>query len=337
MNANVIDGEAAIPRIVVKRGTVDRLAATGLISSAARDFAFELIEPPRRWGVWVSRLLTVVGTALVLSGIVYFFAFNWNHIPPMAKLGGIAALIVAAFLTVVFVGFGRLVTDVAGSAAVVLVGVFLAVEGQIHQTGADAWQLFAGWAGLTLLWAILTGSAATWAVWLVVANLAVITWWLQTHHDDFRRSGMWLSLVVLDGGFLVARELLAARGQAWASGRWTRIVPALPVLAVVTLASFWLWDRTDAHRPVDWAMTLTIPVVLVGFLGVYHRRLPDLAVLSAAAIAACVVLDFLFFQLVTRNGRSNDMGTFLLMGFVTLGIFAIAVASLRAASRSMEA
>lgn len=336
MNANVIDGEAAIPRIVVKRRTVDRLAAKGLISSAARDFALELIEPPRRWGLWVSRLMTVVGASLVLAGIVYFFAFNWNHIPPMAKLGGIAALIVAAVLTVATVGFGRLVTDVAGSAAVVLVGVFLAVDGQIHQTGADAWQLFVGWAGLTLVWAILTGSAATWAVWLVVANLALITWWDQTHHDDVRRSGMYLSLLALDGGFLLAREWLAARGQAWVAGRWTRIVLALPVLAVVTLASFWLWDKSDAYRPTDWAMTLAIPAVLVGFLGVYHKRLPDLAVLSAAAIAACVVLDFLLFQLFTRNGRSGDMGTFLLMGIVTLGIFTIAVASLRAASRSME-
>lgn len=337
MTADVTDGRPALREIRMDRRGVDRLAAQGLISAAARDFALEAIEPPRRWGLWASRLVTVVGASLMLSGIVYFFAFNWNQIPPMAKLGAIAALIAGAVLTVVIVGFGRLTSDVAGSAAVLLVGVFLAVDGQIHQTGADAWQLFAGWAGLTFVLALLGGSAATWTVWLAVADLAVITWWQQTQPRG-DRAGLYLAVMALDAAFLVARESLVAAGHDWPAARWTRVVLAVPILTAATFATFWLIDfKARDLDALDWATVAAVPLVLAGFFVVYRRRLPDLAVLSATAITACVIVDVVLYRLLAGRGSQADFGLFLLMGLVTLAIFAGAVAWLRGVARSMEA
>ncbi len=328
---------AASGRVTVDRRTIVRLAEQGTISPAARDFAIDLIEPPRRWGLWAGRLLTIVGAALVLAGIVYFFAFNWNHIPPMAKLGGIAVLLTVAFVTVSMVGFDRLVGEVAASAAVVLVGVFLAVDGQIHQTGADAWQLFAGWAALTFVWALLAGSAAVWCIWIAVADLAVITWSEQVHHADLRGSVVHLGILLLDGAFLFAREYLVASGRSWPAGRWTRIVLVLPILTVVVLASFRLWDRNVPLSALDWGVLLSIPATLVTFLVVYRRRLADLVVLSATAVATCLVIDLQLFQVFTDQGRNADFGIFFVLGLVTLGIFAVAVAGVRSAARAMEA
>ena len=68
MNADVIDPAAPPPPIRVDRRMIDRLSARGVISAAARDEALELIEPPRRWGLWAARLITVIGAALVLAG-----------------------------------------------------------------------------------------------------------------------------------------------------------------------------------------------------------------------------------------------------------------------------
>lgn len=335
MNADVTDTATAALR--VDRRCLDRLSARGEISAAARDFALDLIEPPRRWGLWVARLTTVIGAALVLAGIVYFFAFNWNQIPPLVKLGAIAAMIAAAFVTVVVVGFGRPATDVAGSAAVMLVGVFLAVDGQIHQTGADAWQLFVGWAGLTLAWALLTGSAATWAIWLTVADLGLILWWDQTRPGHADRVGLPLALIAFDGAFLVAREVLVARGWTWPAGRWTRFVPALPVLTAVTMAGIALIGRRSAYGSEEWVALVVVPCVLIGFFVVYRSRLPDLAVLSATAIAACVVADLLLFELLTSGGHGGDIGVFFSMGIASLSLFAGAVAWLRGVARTLEA
>lgn len=334
MNADVID--TATTTLRVDRRCLDRLSARGEISAAARDFALELIEPPRRWGVWVARLATVIGAALVLAGIVYFFAFNWNQIPPLVKLGAIAAMIAAAFSSVAVLGFGRLVSDVAGSAAVMLVGVFLAVDGQIHQTGADAWQLFVGWAGLTFAWALLAGSAATWAIWLTVADLGLILWWGEMRPRHGEGLGLPLALILFDGAFLVAREGLVAKGWTWPAGRWTRIFLVLPILAATTMAAFLLIDRRRAWEAEEWLALAVVPTVLVGCFAVYRKRLPDLAVLSATAIAACSVADLLLFQLMTSGGRSGDIGTFFVMGIASLSLFAGAVAWLRGVARTLE-
>jgi uncharacterized membrane protein len=337
MNADVTEAAAETGVLGVDRPIVDRLAARGLISLAARDAALELIEPPRRWGVWVARLLTVVGASLVLAGIVYFFAFNWERIPPLTKLAAIAGLLVIAVGTVTVVGFGRLVSDVAASAAVLLVGVFLAVQGQIYQTGADAWQLFVGWAALALPFALLAGSAAAWALWLTVANVALMTWWGQTHpFPGAHRIGAHLSIALFDAAFLVAREVLAVRGQAWVAPRWTRFILAVPILVTITQLAIIVLDRPRSLSDVERIGAVAVPVLFLGFWFAYRRWVPDVVALAAAVMAGLVITDFALFQLVTAGGRHTDLGIFFLMGLLTLGLFAAAIAWLRAVARAME-
>ncbi|MFG1290426.1 DUF2157 domain-containing protein [Xanthobacter versatilis] len=331
-------GPVALAGIRIDRHGVDRLAARGLISAAARDEALALIEPPRRWGLWAGRLIGTVGAALVLSGIVYFFAFNWNQIPPLAKLGGIAALIAAACLTVVVLGFERRTFEPAAAAAVTLVGVFLAVEGQIYQTGADAWTLFAAWAGLTLAWALLACSAATWAVWIAVGAVTIVTWWDQMQHADAAfHTGRSLSLMALFGIALGTREVLAARDLAWPAARWTRFYLALPLLAAGTQLAFFLLEELRGFGPAEWTAVALIALTLAAMGAVYRHVIPDVVMLAAVALASCAIIDFALFRLLANGSRRADVGTYFLMGVATLALFAVAIAWLRAVSRRMEA
>ena len=337
MNADVTEAAPTPAAIRIDRRLIDRLAARDLVSAAARDHALELIEPPRRWGLWAARLITVLGAALVLAGIVYFFAFNWNRIPPLTKLAAIAAMIAAAVAVVGILGFGRLVSEVAAVAAVMLVGVFLAVDGQIHQTGADAWQLFAGWAALTLVWAILANSAAVWAIWLAVVNLAALTWWDQVHpFAATHQATRYIVPMVVDGAFLAAREVLAGRGVAWVAGRWTRFYLLLPLVATATVAAVTLIDRPRDLGTEEWSAAAVLVLVFALLVPLHRRWRPDVAALAATTIGAAVVLDFVVFQLLT-GGHRADLGIFFFMGLTTLGIFAAAIAWLRAVARSMEA
>lgn len=323
--------------VIMDRRRIDRLAAAGRISAEARDFALELIEPPRRWGVWAGRLMTVVGAAMVLAGIVWFFAFNWDAIPPLAKLGGIAVLLAAAVAGVLIGGFDRLSADVAGTASVLLVGVFMAVDGQIHQTGADAWQLFAGWAVLTLGWALTLRSAAAWALWIAVAHVALLFWWDQARPAHIRISSLELGLIVFDGGLLALREVLVARGHRWPAARWTRFYLALPILAAIVMAMLELIGAHYGYDLADWTTVVVAPAALAALLVVYRRVLPDLAMLSATAIAGCGIVDHVLFQVMMANRRGDDIGAFFMLGLTTLGLFAAAVTWLRGVARSLEA
>jgi len=323
--------------IPMDRQSIDRLAARGLISAEARELALDLMSPPRRWGLWTGRLLGVTGAALVLSGLVYFFAFNWARIPPLVKLGSIGALLAAACLTVAVRGFERRGAEPAAVAAVTLVGVFLAVEGQIYQTGADAWTLFAAWAALSFPFALLACSAATWAVWLAVAAVALATVWDQTQPADaVFHAGRNLSLMALFAVALALREGLAMRGVSWPAARWTRFVVALPLLAAATQLALMLLGDGSQLRALE-VLAAGLIVLAFAALGVTYRYLkPDVAMLAAIVTALCVVADFALLRLVAGRNFHADLGTFLLMGLATLALFAAAIAWLRAAARRME-
>ena len=94
-----------------------------------------------------------LGITLLIAGIIFFIAANWSIIPPMTKLIGIQ-LILILFITLAyyFKEYDKLYHLFVMSSAV-LVGVTLAVFGQVFQTGADAYTLFATWTLLISFWA----------------------------------------------------------------------------------------------------------------------------------------------------------------------------------------
>lgn len=334
-----MERRTALSTLRVDRGVVDRLAARGLISAEARDHALALIEPPRRWGIWAGRLIATVGAALVLSGLIYFFAFNWNAIPPLVKLGAIAAMIAAACLAVVALGFRHPASGPVATAAVALVGVFLAVQGQIYQTGADAWTLFAAWALLTLPWALIACSAAPWAVWTAVAALAIVTGWDQILPADAAfHTGRNLSLMALFALLLAVREALTALGYSWPSPRWTRALLAVPLIAAAAQLAFILLEAYGGFGAPELSAIALVPLTLAVLWCVYRYLLPDVAMLSAVALAGCAIADFALFRVLSGGSRRGiDLSTYFLMGLFTLALFAVAVAWLRSVSRALEA
>jgi len=157
----------------------------------------------RRWRLLANRLLVFLGAALLAAALIFFFAYNWAELHRFGKF----AVGFTAFLTAV--GFAvcspkrRNATTMAGApvcerehapgmeagtarhraalfAAALCVGALLALIGQIYQTGADLWELFAIWAVLALPFALLSRGAETWLLWLGIANMALALWLEQS-------------------------------------------------------------------------------------------------------------------------------------------------------------
>ena len=144
--------------IPANRKLVEQLYAQAQISKAARDYALGYLYPSRLWGLWASRLLLALGVSLVLAGIIYFFAFNWARIDQLAKLMAIQAGIVGCLIGAYCYCYSpsSLYGRTLLLSASVLIGVFLAVFGQIYQTGADSYKLFAAWSLLIFGWTLLS-------------------------------------------------------------------------------------------------------------------------------------------------------------------------------------
>jgi uncharacterized membrane-anchored protein len=145
------------------------------------------------WRAFLARGTLALGLLLLASAVICGVAANWEAMTKIQRLAGTQVLLAVSALLAAFLYARPARTTVAAHGracvvglAAVLLGASLALVGQTYQTGADAWQLFALWAGLMLPWAVAARSHGVWLFWIVIANIAlalllgerVLSWWV---------------------------------------------------------------------------------------------------------------------------------------------------------------
>lgn len=111
------------------------------------------LRPSRRaWAVFVDRLLLWLGGLALAFAVLFFVAYNWAEMGRWARFCLVQIALVAAIGIASWGNSPPTLRRVALTSASLLVGVLLALFGQVYQTGADTWQLFFTWAVLTLPW-----------------------------------------------------------------------------------------------------------------------------------------------------------------------------------------
>lgn len=319
-----------LEQIPANRRLLEELSSHKLITHDARDFALQLLYPHKNWGLWVSRLLMVVGVSLILAGIIYFFAFNWSEIPPMAKLASIQLSILGCLIAVYGCGLEHLNGKILLLSASVLVGVFLAVFGQIYQTGADAYSLFMMWSLLIVSWVIISEFAALWAVWLVITNIFLTLYWAQAALPGRDMEMMITSiLAAFNLTFLGLREYFVQRGKEWLSGRWTRVVLILPILVCLLIPTMiFIVEPSRATSSIVVGAVFGL-IAHAGLFRAYRHKLPDMWPLCAVFLSGCIILESAGFKLLSEIFNDADAALFLLAGIMTIGLFTLAIVTLR--------
>jgi len=312
-----------------------QLAGAGLLSPPELERALAHaghLPTPRAWARFAGLALLLAGAALCLVGIFFFFAYNWADLHRFAKFALIQAALLAAAGYALWRGLERLDGQVALFAACALVGVLLAVFGQVYQTGADAYTLFLFWATLIAVPTLLARNAPLWMLFAVLLNLSLYYAWEQRIADfwDLRPA----ALFALNAVLLLAWELVRGRGAAWMRPPWYG-------RALLALAAWWgtvlllgaidsRWITLDGTLPI-WIAPIV--ALALGGLAAHHylRRAPDLPALSLLALCAIVIITAQISQLVGWDSTFS----FLLLGVLVLAQVAVATLLLLRAARRM--
>jgi len=258
-----------------------RLRQADILPAARFLEAARLLRDDAFWRCWGHRALLGLGLAHILAGIICFFAFNWADMPPFAKFAVIAAGIVLSALSSWLVGIHRPAGEALLIGASVLTGILLAVIGQVYQTGADAFQLFAAWGLVILPWLLVSRSAAHWAVWALIYYLAWSLYLAQV--IEVLHPGRLMDLQCIGLAALVPiialllRELAVLADMRWMDDGWTRIVPLL-------IASSHLFSMAAGALLADIGIALiALAALLLGAaMGIYGRILPHFAAFATA-------------------------------------------------------
>ena len=317
--------------------TIRRLHRDGLLTDDAFIAASSVLRPASAWSAWARQTLLLLGSALVLAGIILFFAYNWSAMGRFLKFGLIEAGIVACIIAARLLGRARLSGKVLLMGASVLVGVLLAVYGQTYQTGADAFELFLGWAVLISGWVVISQFAGLWIVWLVLINTGAILYWQQvggpSHSIHF--GFLCLAVAVLNGLALALREVGLQRGFEWLSGRWLRGILLAATLAALSLPTIVLIVEFEHAKGVDAITACVWIAAVIGGYVCYGYRLRDMIPLAIIIMDVCII----FLTLIGRvllDGTSGIVDeVFLLFALIILGVVTGAIFWLRKTAAKM--
>lgn len=318
------------------------LRRSGALDQPALQRALEIVRPaPERqaWVRFLSLVMLILGAGLVVSGIYFFFAYNWNSLHRFIKLGLLEGLVVAAVLLAYWLGLDRLPGKVALSAAALLVGALLAVYGQIYQTGADAYQLFVTWTLLALGWVAISFFTPLWLVWMVLVNLSLLFFWQQVL--GWENDLIYLMLYLANGAAIVAWEIAHWRGVPWVGSRWSPRLLALPFFAALVAAALRLiylaydtsfYEALQPPGPLLWFMLGLLLVSSAAVLYLYSQKILDLFLLTICCFSLIVVVNFW----VARAFEDLDELLFFLISGLLIAQSALVVAWLRRVARAWE-
>ncbi len=122
------------------------------------------------WGKFIQLTLASLGIGFLVSGVIFFFAYNWADLHKFAKIGLLEALVIIACVGAVRVKNNAVLRNSLLMGTSMLVGALFAVFGQIYQTGANAYDFFLGWAMSITIWAAISDFAPIWLLYLVLLN-----------------------------------------------------------------------------------------------------------------------------------------------------------------------
>jgi uncharacterized membrane protein len=291
----------ALLDLPAKRGRLHALAASGVLDRAQLERSLEVAgyrPTSASWSAYLYWHALIVGIVLLAAGAVFFVAANWSVLPGLVRMGIVGGAMVIATLIGGYLGdtlAGRATTLLGG----LLFGPLLAVYGQVYQTGADAWQLFAMWTLVLIAYGVLVRFVGTWVLALLCLHVATFTWIDQELGTDFYKgSGAFVlaGLALVDG-------LLVALADRLTHGREREVIAhtgaffgLATVLPFGVLAVF--------QEQLSFTTVPGLAVLVAGLLAIwlmYRWRRPDLGMLAAFATVITILTATFFGRILVEE------------------------------------
>ncbi len=328
------------------RRTIEHLLKQGILPlTHANDAAIHLqVYPSKRsWLVFFDKAMLIIGAIALVLSLVFFIAYNWINMGKMVKFALVEGALVVTIALYVALSFRRrfqLIRQLLLLIASVITGSLLALFGQVYQTGADTWQLFFGWAVLIIPWVIIARFPALWLLWLGLVNAGLILYFGVT---DFAFVSYFYE-GVLQIGVLAAVNFVAlnlwlvfidrqppsvTRSQFKSELDWSAYVVGLLSSYFITyLAVLYVFDDASILMTL---ITLLLWMSWCGFMvwRFYWYRI-NLLMLTYLCGSVIVVVMFWAGKLFLDN---FDMGGFLILALLLIGMSSAAVVWLRHAAR----
>ena len=271
--------DASLPCNFYLNGT-GRHASISLFPCLLPEMDIMTTIPPLSDIARPERMLLLTGAALVLTSIVYFFAWNWHAMPAEAKF------VITGTGTALCMGLALAAerkhmapaSSLALFAAALFTGLFWIVFGQKFQSDATTRDFCLIWAASTIPLFLLRRTALLWNLLVMLLSVGICTdplldpWegaWTSNLLDPLLVAAACCAIALLPPGFLRRSPGL----NAWLTLPLTLLLAEATALCAMRI----LFERYQYHA--------SLPEMLVGPLALIAVLVP--AVRTRHAVALC--------------------------------------------------
>ncbi|MFY7899980.1 MAG: DUF2157 domain-containing protein [Chitinophagaceae bacterium] len=192
------------------------------------------IYPQKKdWQKFLQIFFITLGIGFTVAGIIFFFAYNWNHLHKFVKIGLILGLVIVTTLFSIYGTKKTVLQQLLMVGAFFLVGVLFAVFGQIYQTGANAYDFFLAWTVFTTLWVFNSNFSPLWLCYFSVMHTTVFLY-AQQVATNWPNEFVYLILFVLSVITFVLMYVYASKNTNNSIHNWLLQTIALAATVYAT-------------------------------------------------------------------------------------------------------
>ena len=246
------------------------------------------------WQKFFRLFFITLGIGFTVSGVIFFFAYNWADLHKFAKIGMVEGLIIATTILALLPKININIRNIILTGAAALVGVLFAVYGQIYQTGANAYDFFLGWTIFVTLWVIVSNFAPLWLFYLVLINTTFILY-VEQVASDWSGTFVWTALFIINTMVLVTAIILSKYKKIWTIPNWFLSTVAL---ACVSYATIGIIDGIFSYESQVAFPLLILLTAIVFATGIWHGlKMKSGFYLSVIAFSLIIIVSALFFKI----------------------------------------
>ncbi|QIL38369.1 DUF2157 domain-containing protein [Pedobacter sp. HDW13] len=278
----------------VTRRTLQIIARNSNLSAEELETQFKeqgIYADKKGWAKYIEIALIGIGAAFVISGIIFFLAYNWHLLQRFLKLGLVQLLVIATVLTSFVFKRNQLVRSVLLMSASVLVGAMFSVFGQVYQTGADAYDFFLGWTVFIIIWALVADFPPLWLLAMALINIT-ISLYVDQIAPYWPSDLKYLLLFVLNSVVLIVIQLLPSALKA-SVPNWLIKVISLSIATYITIgAALNIFDKDHRYWFVFFLLAFMVYTLAV-YHSFKHKSLFHLCIvpLSLLIIICCWITE----------------------------------------------
>jgi len=264
----------------------------------------------RQWAGFLNLLLPGLGVSLALSGIIFFFAYNWAAMHKFVKLGMVEGAIALSIAVAVWPRVPALIKNIALAAASVLVGALFAVFGQIYQTGADAYDFFLGWTMFVAIWVLVSGFAPLWLLGLALVNTSVFLYSEQVA-ENWSPQTAYNILFIINTLAAVIVEIRSLKADAGKRPQWFIQTSAIAAIVAITISIVFSIFGS--------AVMEGVAAFLLGLIGLgtgmaYGFKTKSIFYISSISFSVIVIICALIIKPI-----HDPIGTFFIVSIFLIG------------------